>query len=122
MPKTGSSKTQREARHRRVRRKVVGSTQRPRLSVFRSLKHVCVQLIDDSRSVTLAAASSFDSELRTQRDGKSKTEVSRLVGALVARRALEEGITKVVFDRGGYKYHGRIKAAAEAAREGGLIF
>ena len=122
MPKATVTKARRVVRHRRVRRKVMGSAQRPRLSVFRSLNQVYAQVIDDSRGITLAAASSVEGELRTQRKGKPKTEVSKLVGALIARRAVAEGVRAVVFDRGGYKYHGRVKAVAEAAREGGLDF
>ena len=118
--KTG--KTRRVARHKRVRGKVRGVSGRPRLTVFRSLKHVYAQVIDDGRGVTLAAASSLEGEVRRQLDAKPKTEVSRLVGALVARRAAERGVTAVVFDRGGYKYHGRVQALADAAREEGLAF
>lgn len=112
----------RERRHRRVRAKVSGTVQRPRLSVFRSLRHIFAQVIDDQRGHTLAAASTLDPELRGQRGGKAKGEQAGLVGALVARRALELGIKQVVFDRGGYQFHGRVKALAEAAREAGLGF
>lgn len=121
----GKPKTQRQMRqlrHLRVRRRVVGRDARPRLSVFRSLKHMAAQVIDDGGARTLVAASSMDPTLRPQVAGKSKIEVARLVGALVARRAKESGITRVVFDRGGFLYHGRVKALAEAAREGGLEF
>ncbi|HIC92806.1 MAG TPA: 50S ribosomal protein L18 [Anaerolineae bacterium] len=109
-------------RHRRVRKKVVGTPERPRLSVFRSLKHIYAQIIDDSRGHTLVAASTLDPQLRGQLDGLTKTEQARLVGKLLAERALARGVKKVAFDRGGYKYHGRVKALAEAAREGGLEF
>jgi len=109
-------------RHRRVRKKVVGTPERPRLSVFRSLKHIYAQIIDDSRGHTLVAASTLDPQLRGQLDGLTKTEQARLVGKLLAERALARGVKKVAFDRGGYKYHGRVKALAEAAREGGLDF
>ncbi|MBI3953284.1 MAG: 50S ribosomal protein L18 [Chloroflexi bacterium] len=112
----------RQLRHERVRRRVVGSAARPRLSVFRSLKHVAAQLIDDGRGRTLVASSSLEPELRKQLAGKGKSEAARLVGALVAQRAKEQGIVRVVFDRGGFQYHGRVKALAEAAREGGLEF
>ena len=122
MPGKRASVSGRAARHRRVRRKVSGVAQRPRMAVFRSLNHIYVQLIDDLRGVTLATASSLDGEVREQRDGKHKSEVSELVGALIARRAVAKGITTVVFDRGGYKYHGRVKAVANAARKGGLVF
>ena len=88
--------------------------------MFRSLRHIYAQVIDDTTGVTVAAASSQDGEVRKERDGKPKTEVSKLVGTLVAQRALARGVSKVVFDRGGYKYHGRARRLAEAAREGGL--
>ncbi len=117
--------TPREARlrrHRRVRRKVFGTAERPRLNVFRSLNHIYAQVINDEEGRTLVAASSIDRELRGQLDGLNKTERARKVGELVAKRALAIGVTKVVFDRGGYRYHGRVKALAEAAREAGLVF
>ena len=118
--KTGRSR--RVTRHVRVRRRVSGSTERPRLSVFRSLNHVYAQIIDDTRGVTLAAASSLDPEIREQRDGKPKSQISTLVGDLIAQRAKEKGVSSVVFDRGGHKFHGRTKALADAARKGGLVF
>jgi len=101
---------------------VSGVAQRPRLAVFRSLKHIYAQVIDDTQGVTLAAASSLEGQVRSQRDGKPKAEVSRLVGELIAQRAASKGVKAVAFDRGGYKYHGRVKAVAEAARKGGLTF
>ena len=107
-------------RHARVRAKVSGKDSRPRLSVFRSLKHIYAQVIDDSRGHTLASASTIDLEIRGKTKGKKKTAHAELVGSLVAKQALDLGITQVVFDRGGYKYHGRVKALAEAARQGGL--
>lgn len=122
MARETNRKRQRVLRHARVRRKVSGTSERPRLAVFRSLKHVYVQVIDDTSGVTLAAASSLDKQVSAQKDGKRKAEVSRLVGALVAERAKSKGVTQVVFDRGGYKYQGRVKALADAAREGGLVF
>ena len=122
MAKSGTGKARRVTRHRRVRRHVSGVTERPRLAVFRSLKHVYAQVIDDTQSVTLAAASSLEEQVRSQRDGKPKTDVSKLVGGLIAQRAVSKGVKAVVFDRGGYKYHGRVKALADAAREGGLAF
>ena len=122
MPKEGTSRIRRVARHRRVRRKVVGTTERPRLSVFRSLRHIYAQVIDDSRGVTLAAASSLEQEVLKQRDGLPKSGVSSLVGSLIASRALAKDINTVVYDRGGHKYHGRAKALADAARKGGLVF
>jgi large subunit ribosomal protein L18 len=96
--------------------------ERPRLAVFRSLRHVYAQVIDDSRGVTLVAASSLDAEVREQREGKPKSDISSLVGEIVARRAVENGITTVVFDRGGVRYHGRVQALANGARRGGLTF
>jgi len=122
MPKAHTGKSRRVMRHLRVRRKIKGTAQRPRLAVFRTLKHVYAQLIDDTRSDTLTAASSLDGGVRDSRDGKSKSEVSKQVGVLIAQRAKDKGITTVVFDRGGYKYHGRVKALADAAHEGGLVF
>jgi large subunit ribosomal protein L18 len=118
-------KTTREARlrrHRRVRGKVEGTPERPRLNVFRSLSHIYAQVIDDSEGHTLAAASTLDPALREDVANKSKVDKAQLVGAAVARRAMEKGVTKVVFDRGGYKYHGRVKALADAARGAGLQF
>jgi large subunit ribosomal protein L18 len=92
------------------------------LNVFRSLNHIYAQVIDDSRSSTLVSASTIDKEVGKEIDGLSKTEQARVVGKVLAERALSQGITRVVFDRGGYKYHGRVKALADAAREGGLEF
>lgn len=122
MPRYRSGKALRNARHRRIRQKVVGTSQRPRLAVFRSLKHLYVQVIDDSNGTTLTSASSLDTEVRTQINSKPKTDISKMVGTITARKAAGKGVTAVVFDRGGYKYHGRIKAMADAAREGGLSF
>ncbi len=109
-------------RHRRVRFKVKGTTSRLRLCVFRSLNHIYVQVIDDLQGNTLASASTLDPEIRSETDGKAKTSKAELVGSMIAKRALSKGINQVVFDRGGYKYHGRVKALAEAARQGGLKF
>ncbi len=109
-------------RHIRVRRNVSGTTERPRLSVFRSLRHIYAQIIDDTVGNTLVAASSLESAIASKRNGDSKQEVSRLVGTLIARRAKEKGLERVIMDRGGYKYHGRIKALADAARKEGLDF
>ncbi len=109
-------------RHVRVRVKVKGTTQRPRLCVFRSLNHIYAQIIDDSQGHTLIQSSTLDLEIKGEVGGKVKTERAGLVGSLVAKRALSKGITQIVFDRGGYKYHGRVKALAEAARESGLKF
>ncbi|MDW8070749.1 MAG: 50S ribosomal protein L18 [Anaerolineae bacterium] len=122
MGKTNAAYLARIRRHRRVRKKVVGTPERPRLNVFRSLKHIYAQVIDDSRGHTLVAASSIDPELRERLKGLTKTQQAAQVGRLLAERALRVGIRRVVFDRGGYKYHGRVKALAEASREGGLEF
>lgn len=116
------SKVIREIRHRRVRQKVTGTVSRPRLCVFRSLNHVRAQVIDDSAGRTLVSMSTLDSQVRDTTDGKGKSKKAEMVGTLLAERALDKGIKKVVFDRGGYKYHGRIKALAEAARKAGLEF
>jgi large subunit ribosomal protein L18 len=122
MEKTAYRGIARRRRHRRVRKRVVGTSERPRLNVFRSLKHIYAQVIDDVRGHTLAAASTLDPELRDKVKGLTKTEQAKLVGELLAKRALEHGVKKVAFDRGGYKYHGRVKSLAEAAQEGGLEF
>ncbi len=109
----------RQKRHLRVRNRVAGTAQRPRLNVFRSLAHIYAQVIDDEKGMTLAAASSLDKDF----DGKGgNIAAAKAVGAAIAKKALEKGISEVVFDRGGYIYHGRVKALAEAAREGGLKF
>jgi large subunit ribosomal protein L18 len=122
MPGEKNSRKLRLARHRRVRKKVSGTPERPRLCIFRSLQHVYAQIIDDVSGHTLTAASTLDPEVRASSVKGSKTDMSKIVGAAIARKALEGGTTQVVFDRGGYKYHGRLKALADAAREGGLSF
>ncbi|MGK7917622.1 MAG: 50S ribosomal protein L18 [Prochloraceae cyanobacterium] len=109
-------------RHQRLRRKVNGTPERPRLSVFRSHHHIYAQVIDDVAQHTLAAASTLDPELKSQLSSSSTCEASAAVGRLVAQRTRDKGIEKVVFDRGGNLYHGRVKALAEAAREAGLDF
>ena len=106
----------------RQRKRISGTTERPRLSVFRSVSHIYAQVIDDLNGRTLVAASSKDRGLAGALDGKTKTERAQAVGKLLAERAKAAGIDKVVFDRGGYKYHGRVQALADAAREGGLTF
>lgn len=111
----------REIRHRRVRRTVRGTGDRPRLAVFRSLRHVYAQVIDDERGITLASANSKQADVLGG-ETLSKSEVAGRVGATVATRALEKGITKVVFDRGGYRYHGRVKTLGDSARKAGLDF
>jgi large subunit ribosomal protein L18 len=122
MARATTSRELRERRHLRVRKKVVGTAERPRLSVFRSLQHVYAQVIDDTKGTTLVAASTLEPDLRGQLDGKTKSAEAEVVGQLIAQRAREHGIERVVFDRGGYQYHGRVKALAEAARAAGLSF
>lgn len=109
-------------RHARVRKTVFGTPERPRLSVFRSLNEIYVQVIDDVDGSTLASASSVDKELRAQAGSLNKTQQAHLIGKAVAERAKNKGITTVVFDRGGFRYMGRVKALADGAREGGLEF
>lgn len=119
----GKSKRQlRERRHYRSRYKVVGTTERPRLNVFRSLTNIYAQVIDDSAGKTLVAASTLDGDVALQLDGKNKIDAARIVGKIIGERAKNAGVSKVVFDRGGYAYHGRIAALAEGAREAGLDF
>jgi large subunit ribosomal protein L18 len=112
----------RQRRHERVRDRVSGTTDRPRLCVFRSLNHIYAQVIDDLKGHTVSSASTLEPEVKASANGKAKTNKAELVGSLVAKRTLEKGISQVVFDRGGYKYHGRVKALAEAARQAGLKF
>ena len=112
----------RERRHVRVRKTVFGSTDRPRLSIFRSTSEIYAQVIDDIDGRTLISASTIDPELRKQVKGKKKIEQARMVGKAVAERAKSKGIEMVVFDRGGFRYTGRVKALADGAREGGLQF
>ena len=122
MPKEKDSRKLRLARHLRVRRKVSGTPERPRLCVFRSLRQIYAQVVDDVSGHTITSASSLEPDIRQSVGKVPKGELSKLVGAAIAQRALMKGTTKVVFDREGYKYHGRVKALADAAREGGLIF
>jgi len=112
----------RERRHRRVRKKVIGSAQRPRLTVFRSNKHIYAQVIDDVAGRTLAAASTMEKDLRAGSDGTGNIAAAKAIGKLVADRAKAAGVSAVVFDRGGSRYHGRVAAVADAARENGLEF
>jgi len=116
------SRIARKKRHRRVRLKVAGTADRPRLNVFRSLNHIYAQVIDDTVGHTLVTASTLDKEVAGKIGGKTKKDQAALVGATIAERARAAGIDQVVFDRGGYRFHGRVKALAEAAREGGLQF
>ena len=117
-----SRSASRERRHLRVRKKIYGTTNSPRLSVFRSVSEIYAQVIDDMEGSTLVSASSIDTELRGKMDGLKKIEQARLVGKAVAERAKNKGIEMVVFDRGGFRYTGRVKALADGAREGGLDF
>ena len=112
----------RQRRHFRVRKRVSGTEERPRLCVFRSINNIHAQVIDDVKGITLAAASSTDRELKGKIKSGGNKESAKAVGELVAKRALDKGIKKVVFDRGGFKYHGRVQSLADAAREAGLEF
>ena len=120
MIKKVSRNEMRQARHARVRNKITGTTEVPRLNVFRSNSNIFAQIIDDEKAVTLVSASSIDKELKLENGGN--TEAAKKVGELLASRAKKAKISKVTFDRGGYLYHGRVKALAEAARENGLEF
>jgi large subunit ribosomal protein L18 len=120
MTRIASRNAAREKRHERIRLHLEGTTERPRLAVFRSLSHIYAQVIDDSSGRTLAAASTLEKELRGAK--QTKTEEARVVGRLVAERAKTAGVERVVFDRAGFRYHGRIKSLADAAREAGLDF
>jgi large subunit ribosomal protein L18 len=122
MKKTQTPRAARVRRHTRVRRALQGTPDRPRLSVFRSLNHIYAQIIDDAAGHTLVSASDADADVRKAVNGKKKSEVATLVGEAVASKAKEKGIKSVVFDRGGFRYHGRVKALGEAARKGGLAF
>jgi large subunit ribosomal protein L18 len=124
MGKTNPVYVARRRRHARVRKHIAGTSDRPRLNVFRSLHHIYAQVIDDTQGKTLAAASSLEANKTSPKEmkGKSRVEQAGVVGKLGAERALQAGITQVVFDRGGYKYHGRVKALAESSREAGLKF
>ncbi|HZY30876.1 MAG TPA: 50S ribosomal protein L18 [Candidatus Methylomirabilis sp.] len=112
----------RERRHRRIRKRIVGSVERPRLSVFKSARHIYAQIVDDERGRTLAAASTLSSEIKENDRKGNKTATSKLVGELLAVKALAASVHQVVFDRGGYKFHGRVKALAAGVREKGLKF
>lgn len=112
----------RRRRHRRIRLRVHGTAQCPRLNVFRSLRHIHAQIIDDTVGHTIASASTLDAEVRQQLKGLSKSEQAKVVGQVLGKRALEKRVKQVVFDRGGYKYHGRVRALAEGARDAGLHF
>ena len=122
MLKKADKNANRLQRHKRVRRKITGTTQRPRLCVFRSSNNIYSQIIDDANRVTLTAASSLDAEVKGAVNHGGNKEAAKMVGEMIAKRAIEKGITEVVFDRGGYLYHGRVQVLAEAAREAGLKF
>lgn len=122
MFKKDSKNSRRRTRHRRLRNKIMGTPQRPRLNVYRSLTNIYAQLIDDVAGKTLVATSSLEKEIKEQVKSTGNAEAAKLVGQLVAKKALEKGIEEVTFDRGGSIYHGRIKALAEGAREVGLKF
>ena len=122
MLKKADKNANRLQRHKRVRRKITGTTQRPRLCVFRSSNNIYAQIIDDANRVTLTAASSLDAEVKGAVNHGGNKEAAKMIGEAVAKRALDKGITEVVFDRGGYLYHGRVQVLAEAAREAGLKF
>lgn len=117
-----SVKEARDRRHERIRKKVMGTSVRPRLTVYRSLNHMHAQIIDDTKGHTIISASSLDKEFKDKKSHKGNIETAKQIGELIAKRALGKGVKKVVFDRGGYLYHGRVKALAEAAREAGLEF
>jgi large subunit ribosomal protein L18 len=117
-----SRKESKERRHIRTRKKVSGTPERMRLSVYRSLNHIYAQIIDDSKGNTVVSASSLDKELSDAKSNRGNIKTAKLIGELIAKRALERGIKKIVFDKSGYIYHGSIKAIAEAAREAGLEF
>ncbi len=121
MYKPVDTRAARQRRHRRIRVTLSGSSQRPRLNVYRSLNHIYVQIIDDAKGETLVAASTNEPAMRGKVSG-GKTDEARAVGKAIAERAREKGVKSVVFDRGGYLYHGRVKALADAAREAGLEF
>lgn len=119
---SAKSKVTRKRRHNRIRMKLSGTPERPRLNVFRSLHHIYAQIIDDVAGHTLVSASTIDKQLADQLQDKSKKEQATIIGKAIAERTLAMGINQVVFDRGGYRYHGRVKALADGAREGGLQF
>lgn len=122
MFKHKDKKEQRQKRHLRVRAKLSGTAERPRLAVYRSEKHIYAQLIDDTKGITLVSASTVDREMRDSTEKPWNVEAASQVGKLLAKKALEKGISSVVFDRGGFNFHGRVKSLADGAREGGLKF
>ena len=122
MSREATTRQARIRRHARLRKRVSGTEQKPRLAVFRSLTHIYAQVIDDVARATIVSASDIEADVMKQVKGKKKSEAATIVGGIVAQRAKEKGVTRVVFDRGGYPFHGRIRALAQAAREGGLEF
>ena len=121
MFKHKDKKEHRQKRHLRVRAKLSGTAERPRLAVYRSEKHIYAQLIDDTKGITLVSASTVDREMRESTEKPWNVEAASQVGKLLAKKALEKGISSVVFDRGGFNFHGRVKSLADGAREGGLV-
>jgi ribosomal protein L18 len=117
-----NSNKKRLIRHKRMRNNLSGTSEKPRLNVFRSTKHIYVQVIDDTKGITLVSASTVEADVANAVEGKTKTEAAKIVGQIAAERAKGKGIEAVVFDRGGYIYHGRVKAVADGAREAGLAF
>ena len=122
MASLNKKKTARLKRKKRIRKKMSGTSQRPRLTVFRSARHIYAQVIDDTRGETLASVSSLEKDIKDAPELKGKRGVAELAGKLLAERAMSKGITQVVFDRNGFRYHGRIKAVSDSAREAGLKF
>ncbi len=122
MIKKLSRNEKRKKKHRRIRNKIMGSAERPRLNVYKSLKHMYAQIINDETGNTLVSASTLEDEVKEGLESTSNVEAAKKVGKIIAKRALAKGIDRVVFDRSGYIYHGRVKAVAEGAREGGLKF
>ena len=122
MKRSKTSQAARIRRHMRLRKRVHGTQEKPRLAVYRSLSHIYAQVIDDERGHTIAAASDVEAAARAEAKGKRKSDIAKLVGELIGKRAKENGISTVVFDRGGYQFHGRVKALATGAREAGLKF
>ena len=119
---TSKSRIARKRRHRRVRMKISGTPERPRLNIYRSSKHIYAQVIDDTEGKTIVAASTIDKEVMSQLAGKNKKQQAAVVGEVVAERAKAAGISEIVFDRGGFRYHGRVEALAKSARDSGLKF
>ncbi len=122
MKRSKTAHAARLRRHLRIRKRVHGTGEKPRLCVYRSLTHIYAQVIDDDRGHTIVAASDVEADARSEAKGKETSDVAKLVGELIGKRAKEQGVTTVVFDRGGYQFHGRVKALATAAREAGLKF